>query len=446
MIRSPGSSTRRSFVGYTTALGATLPTLLPSLVRAVAPHSKLQIAGIGIGGKGWGDIRASSVGHHVVAICDPDRRALDRPHKRWPKAKAYSDFRECLDDKNVHAATISTPDHLHAPITMTAMQRGIHTFTQKPLTHSIYEARQIAKFAKANPNVITQMGNQGRSGVGYRMFVQLVQAGAIGKVQEAHAWTDRPLWPQGMSMPKRVDRIPSHLDWNQWVGPAPMRPYTAGKYHVFTWRGWQDFGTGAQGDMAAHLVDPVLWALELSAPLTVTSLGPAPNKVSYPKWSTINYTFNGTKRTAEKVFPLTWYDGGKKPPRDIIPLDKKFRIGKNGVFLKGQMGSLLIGHTGSGPQLLPIEQYRGYKYPKLERLNHYTCWSNAAAGTGPKTTASTFEEAAFLTETVLLGNIAIRYPNQTLQWEPKTMTFKNNTDAARWIRRKYRKGHEVHGL
>src|SRR5262245_36043772 len=301
---------RRHFL-QTTAAMATV-TILPSGLLKAAPNDKPNIAAVGVGGKGWGDITETSKGGaaSVVAFCDVDTSGMGRNGKkrggsgfgaaaeRWPDAKRYSDWREMLDKegKRLNGITVSTPDHMHAPITMSALQMGLATYTQKPLTRTIHEARQLTLAAR-KAGVVTQMGNQGHSSAAYRSLVQLIQGGAIGKVKEAHPWSNRPIWPQGIDRPTGISPVPETLNWDLWLGVAPERPYVEGAYCPFNWRGWYDFGAGALGDMGCHIIDPVFWSLGLAAPTGVSYEGPTPKPETFPTWETITYDFAGAPFT-----------------------------------------------------------------------------------------------------------------------------------------------------
>jgi predicted dehydrogenase len=448
----PHNPTRRDFLKTAAASTAAVSLAAPAIVHGV-PSKKLNIAGVGVGGKGWGDITETSMGHNVVAICDVDhsttgRAGLGRAAKRFPKAKRYADWRKLLEQKDIDAVTVSTPDHMHAPIATAAMQLGKHVYVQKPLAHDVYEARQLAIAARKH-RVVTQMGNQGHSGKPYRSVVQLIQSGVIGKVKQAHTWSNRPIWPQGMNRPSGSMPVPESLHWDLWLGVAPPRPYY-GKYlqnreayHPFTWRGWLDFGTGALGDMGCHIIDPVVWSLELGPPRRIWSDGPAPNRESWPKWGTVHWQFPGTKYTAGDSIQLTWYDGGKLPPAGLVPLPEGEKLYRNGCVLIGESGVLACEH-GRMPRLLPAEKFADVKFPELEDHNHYQQWSSACLG-DDKTT-SHFDYAGPLTETVLLGNVAVRFPGTNLQWNSEKLEFTNHPEANAHLRRKYRKGWEVAGL
>ena len=281
-----------------------------------SPNGRIAMAGIGIGGKGAGDVDDASKAGDLVAICDVDEKVLNNVgEKKYPKAKRYTDFRKMFDEmgKSIDAVTVSTPDHAHTTIALTAMRMGKHCFCQKPLTHTLYEARLMAKVAR-DMKVATQMGNQGTADPTLRKTVAAIQAGTLGAPKEIHVWTNRPIWPQGSERPEPAT-CPSTLNWDLWIGPAPMRPYAQG-YHPFKWRGWWDFGTGALGDMACHTVNMPYWAFDLRDPISVQAETSGHNKDSYPASSKIVYEFAATdKRPAVKLY---WYDGGNLPEENVI--------------------------------------------------------------------------------------------------------------------------------
>ena len=439
----PQRHSRRRLLGKLAAAPAGLPMLLPGLSRAASPNEKVNIAGVGVDGKGWSDINSVSRRQNVVAICDVDEKRMARAAKRFPEARVYTDWRKLLEQKNIDAVTVSTPDHMHAPIAMSAMQLGKHVYVQKPMTHSVFEARQLRLAAKEF-GVVTQMGNQHHSGTGYRTLVKLIRDGAIGKVTEAHAWSNRPSWPQGMkSRPKGRGDVPANLHWDNWLGVAPARDYVEKVYHPFRWRGWVDFGTGALGDMACHIMDPVFWALELTAPLRIWSDGPAPNAESYPNQSVIHYEFPATKRTAGQTLRVTWHDGGNLPKRELVPLPEGVKTPDNGSLYIGERGVLLCRHIGT-PQLLPAEKFADYPIEPVKADNHYMQWTNAIRG--ETETSSHFDYAGPLTETVLLGNLALRFPGRKLEWNAADLKVTNVAEANRYVRREYRKGWQVKQL
>ncbi|MBW3541783.1 MAG: Gfo/Idh/MocA family oxidoreductase [Planctomycetes bacterium] len=437
--------TRREFLQRSSVAAAVAGFAFPVGVKAAASKDRARLAGIGVGGKGWSDIVNTAEAGDVIAFCDVDTQARKGGYgeaaEKWPHARRYTDWRELLDKehKNLDGVTVSTPDHMHAPITMTAIQLGLGTYTQKPLTRTVFEARRVAE-AAAKQGVVTQMGNQGHSGVPYRTLVRLIQDGAIGRVKEAHTWSNRPVWPQGIDRPVGSDSVPETLDWDLWLGVAPQRPYVKDTYHPFKWRGWWDFGAGALGDMGCHIIDPVVWSLELGPPKTVRYEGPEPNPETFPKWEILHYEFPGTKYTTGGPIRVLWYDGGKLPPAELAPGAK---IPTNGCLLVGEKGVLLCEHGGF-PQLLPKEEFADYEVPKLDDLNHYTQWSRALIGEG-KTTSS-FDYAGPLTETVLLGTVAARFLNETLEWDAQNLKVTNLPKANDYIHQEYRQGWEVEGL
>ena len=271
---------------------------------------------MGVGGKGAGDIAMTSKGQNVVAICDVDDRTLRRAALKYSGAKLYHDWRKLLEQADIDAVTVSTPDHMHVPVAMAAIQLGKHVYVQKPMAHTVEEARAVTAAAKA-ADVVTQMGNQNHSGSGYKSLVQAVRGGAIGRIKEAHAWSNRPVWPQGIERPQGSDPVPDYLWWDLWLGAAPYRHYVGpktgskggrGSYHSFNWRGFLDFGVGALGDMGCHIIDPIVWGLQLGAPDRVWSEGPATNGETYPSWEIIHYEFPATAYCSDKSVRITLYD------------------------------------------------------------------------------------------------------------------------------------------
>ena len=340
---------------------------------------------------------------------------------------------------------------------MAAIQLGLATYTQKPLTRTVYEARQLAK-AGRKAGTVTQMGNQGHSGVEYRTLVELLQSGAIGKIKEAHAWSNRPIWPQGKDRPAGKDPVPATFSWDLWLGVAPDRPFKSewaadeaaprarrrSVYHPFSWRGWYDFGAGALGDMGCHIIDPVVWSLDLGAPTSVWYEGPAPKPEMYPTWELIHYDFPGTKYTAGDSIHVIWYDGAKLPPLELAQLPAGQQLPDNGTLFVGEKGTIVTPHGRGGPRLLPEEKFADYKIPELEPVDHYQQWTNAIRGAGK--TTSNFDYAGPLTETVLLGTIASRFADQKLEWNSRQLKFTNFAAANQYVRQPYRKGWEMTGL
>lgn len=439
-INTPGG-TRRTFLKHAAFAGATLPLVMPRLARADSANGKLNMAAIGVGGKGRSDLANASEDQQVVALCDIDRDRLAGAGERYTDAARYVDFREMFDKHDIDACTISTPDHMHAFATMWAMNRGCHVYTQKPLTHTIPESRALAR-AAAEKDLVTQMGIQHHSSIGYRMTFDLLQRHVIGKVTEAHAWTNRPIWPQPVQRPAHADPVPKHVAWYLWLGVAADRPYVEEVYHPFAWRGRADFGTGAIGDMAVHILDPVVYGLGLKPPRSVRHEGPSATEESFPEKSIVHYVFDGTEHTAADPFPVTWYDGGNKPPESLEEQLGQ-SLGDNGSLYIGEEGMLLVNH-GSGPQLLPREKFADVDRGEYEGRSHYHQWRDAVRGEDQ--TSAPFSYGALLTEICLLGALASRFPDETLEWDVQQMRFTNHEKASALVHHEYREGWEVEGL
>ena len=408
------------------------------------PSEKLNIAAIGIGGRG-ADVLRGVESQNIVALCDVDWRHAGGTFKRYPNAKKYRDFREMLDkeEKNIDAVTVATPDHIHAVASMAAIKRGKHVYCEKPLTHSVYEARALAQAAREH-KVATQMGNQGQASEETRLMCEYIWAGTIGPVREVHVWTDRPLqglhdvyWPQGVDRPKETPPVPETLDWDLWLGPAPYRPYHP-CYLPFNWRGWWDFGTGALGDIGCHSLDPVFRALKLGHPTSVEAACTLVNKETYPVASTVRYQF-----PARADFPpvkVTWYDGGLRPPRPD-EMDDGEQFGAGGVLFVGDKGKML------GHRLIPESRSKEYgKPPQMipRSPGHFVEWIEACKGGKPA--GSNFDHAGLLAQVVLLGNVALRpqlrekLTRAKLQWDSENMKFTNVPEANEFLRREYRQG------
>jgi predicted dehydrogenase len=437
---------RRDFMGAAAAVTAF--TIIPRSVlggrRHIAPSEKVNIAGIGVGGQGGGDINAVS-SQNIVALCDVDWGRASGTFRRHPNAKKYKDFRRMLDkeDKNIDAVIVATPDHVHAVASMAAIKRGKHVYCEKPLTHSVYEARMIAKAAREH-KVATQMGNQGQASEGTRLMSEYIWAGAIGQVREVHVWTDRPLrgindvyWPQGVDRPKETPRVREGLDWDLWLGPAPKRPYHPA-YAPFKWRGWWDFGTGALGDIGCHSIDPIWRALKLKCPVSVEASCTLVNKETYPVASMVTYHFDARDDMAP--VKMTWYDGGLRPPRPK-ELKEGQQFGTNGTLFVGDKGKM-FGHTVM-PESLRKEVA---KPPKVlpRSPGHHQEWIDACKGGKPA--GSNFDHAGPLAEAVLLGNVALRpeikekLTNKSLLWDGPGFKFTNMPEANKYLHTEYREG------
>lgn len=422
---------RRRFLYGSAAMSTAALFAGPTLVRGRDLNGRLNIGMIGLGGKS-GDNLKGIAGENVVALCDVDGNSLDRIGTQYPQATKHRDFRRLLEQKDIDAVVVTTPDHIHAVASMAAMKLGKHVYCEKPLTHSVWEARELRKAAREY-KVATQMGNGGHASDSLREAVEWIQAGVVGKVHEVHAWSNRPIWPQGIGRPKDAPSPPGSLDWDLWIGPAPMRPYHPA-YHPFKWRGWWDFGTGALGDMGCHIIDTAFWALDLGAPSTVEAESSGVNEETAPTWSIVRYQFPA--RGALPPAKLTWYDGGKLPARELtgIPADQKLM--DNGSLFVGDKGKLLFER---GKPLRFIPERKDFKLPPrtvARSPGHYKEWIDACKG-GPAA-MSNFDYAGPLTEMVLLGNVALR-AGRKIEWDSAKLHV-NLPEAARFIRREYREG------
>ena len=439
------SLSRRKFIGASTSAFAF--QFLPS--RVWGANERINVAGIGVGGKGTADVAsAAKAGANVVALCDVDTARGGKTIGAFPKAKVYADFRVMLEkQKDVDAVVISAPDHIHAVAAMAAMDLGKHVYCQKPLTHSIHEARILTEAAAKN-KLITQMGNQAHAGEPIRRAVELVRAGIIGKVTDVHVWTNRPIWPQGLTARPPKEKIPESLDWDLWLGPAPKTHYSS-KYVPFKWRGWWDYGTGALGDMACHIMDMAWWSLELGAPSSVKAQHGGNSTESAPNWAVIDYQFG--YRGKRPPVKLVWYDGMKNGLQNGPSLETTdgVKMVKKG---KGAFGSVLIGDKGrmffnrwstkwmiTGRDEDEVKQIEAETKKTIPRTkDNYAEWVDAATDKGHKP-LSRFEIAGPFTEMVLLGNLAIR-AGEEVKWDAKELRSTNSEKANRYVRAEYRKG------
>ncbi len=479
--------TRRHFL-YSSALGVTAAWTGCTVVRPrrVSANDKLNIGVIGTGGKGASDTDCCA-SENIIALCDVDEKIAASRRRKYPSARFYRDFRKMLDqEKTLDAVIVSTPDHVHAIAAATAMRMGKHVYCQKPLTQTVYEARLLRKLAKQY-KVATQMGNQGSAEDGLRRAVEIVQAGLIGAVRQVYVWTNRPIWPQAMDRPSGSDPIPPALDWDTWIGPAPIRPFKAewadkparggrrgrgSVYHPFVWRGWQDFGTGALGDMACHTANMPFRALKLGYPTEIEATSSAINKESYPLKSTIHFEFPAR----DNLPPVTfwWYDGGNpkpdhpydhdgsnKPPAEIltdvremldrIPGSGCLLIGDNGkLFSPDDYGAQFFLKLNGDKELTDGRSHEAVKaipqtiprntHPGGTDMRQHQEWIASCKGGPPG--YSDFEVAAYLTEIILLGCVALRV-GRRIEWDGPNMLAKNAPEAAQFIRRKDRKGWEL---
>jgi predicted dehydrogenase len=419
----------------------------------IPPSEKLNIAGVGVGGMGKNNINACK-SENIVALCDVDDGYAGGVYNKYPKARKWQDFRRMLNkQKDIDAVIVGTPDHTHAVIAMAAMKRRKHVYVQKPLTRTVYEARMLTEAARKY-NVATQMGNQGHSGEGVRLICEWIWDGAIGPVREVNAWTNRPIWPQGIvDRPKETPPVPKTLDWDLWLGPAPERPYHP-CYSPRYWRGWWDFGCGALGDMACHLLDPVFSALKLGYPASVeanssvylrTVVGKndwgkvVVNKETFPLASIVRYEFPA--RGDMPPVKMNWYDGGMKPPRpDELEPGRRM----TSVTFIGDKGKLMCGEYGDHPQLIPkskMDEYKQHLPPKtIPRVKgtHEQNWIDACKGGKPA--CSNFDYSGPFTESVVMGNLAMRRLGKKLLWDGKNMKVTNDDEANQYVNEPRRKG------
>jgi len=446
---------RRDFMG---AAAVAAFTIVPRRVLGgsgyVPPSEKLNIAGIGVGGRGASDLEAVS-SENIVALCDVDQNRAAETFNKFPTARVYRDFREMLSEEkeNIDAVVIGAPDHIHAPAAIRAMKMQKHVYCEKPMAHTIYEAREMTRVAR-KMNVVTQMGNQGHAGEGLRLTYEFIHDGAIGTVREVHVWTDRAgvpggksWWPQGIDRPEGSWPVPETLDWDLWLGPAPWRPYAKfpGKndelvaYCPFNWRGWFDFGCGALGDMAVHNADPAFFCLDLDAPTAVEAETSPVNNETFPKWSIITYYFPA--KGERPPVKLVWYDGGKLPPRPP-ELEEERQLGSNGILFIGDEGKLLgPGHAGA-PRLIPESRMKEYgKPPQIlpRSIGHYAEWVQACKDNKPQDAKAGFSYSGPFTEALLVGNLAVRL-GKRIEWDAEKMRATNAPEADNYITKFYRAG------
>lgn len=436
------SSSRRTFLTASAAAASLLALQSCSVFGGKKRTSgRLRHAGIGVGGMGEHDLGqiASHPDVDVVALCDVDAGNLRKAAEKHPKARLYRDWRELMEhEDDFDSVHVTIPDHMHAVAMIAALERGKHVYGQKPLTRTVREARAVTKAAR-RARTATQMGIQNRSQPRLRAAHALFQQDHIGRVHTVHVWTDRPAgwWPQGVGRPANVDPVPADLDWDLWLGVAPERPYVKGAYHPFSWRGWKDFGSGAQGDMGCHLMDPALWFLELGAPLSVRSDGPTPNDETFPLWSETRYEFAPTRHTTRGPLVLHWHDGGRKPPRPLLDDLGAGEVVGNGCLFVGEKGALLA-TSEAAPRLMGDARFASVPIPVGDELNHWHQWVDACLGRG-ETTAH-FDYAGHLTEVVLLGNVALQMPHESLRWDAENLKFPERPEADRFLGATYRRG------
>lgn len=465
--------TRRHFIFLTSlaAGGAALAGCARARPRRISPNEKLNIGVVGAAGKGASDTDHCA-SENIVALCDVDEAYAAGQIKKYPKARFYRDWRKMLEqEKSLDAVIISAPDHLHGVVAAAAIRMGKHVYCQKPLTQTVYEARLLRRLARQY-RVVTQMGNQGSAEDGLRRAVECIQAGLLGQVREVHVWSNRPIWPQGMGRPPGEDPVPPTLDWDLWLGPAPWRPYKRDVYHPFNWRGWQDFGTGALGDMACHTANMPFRALKLGYPTEVEAWSSGMNRETFPLKSRVRFQFPAREGLAPVTF--WWYDGGNplkdnpyrhdgnnKPPREVtadveammgtVPGSGCILVGDKGVLfspddygarffvkLRGDK-EMVDGQRHEAVRAIPQTIERNPFQGDADKRQHLE-WIAACKGSGR--CYSDFEISAYLTEIILLGCVALQV-GKRLEWDGPNMRAKNAPEAAQYIRRPYRKGWEI---
>jgi predicted dehydrogenase len=441
-------TTRRQFLA--TAATMTTFTIVPRHVLGgpgrTPPSRRLNIGCIGIGGQGGGVTAemATFANVNIAALCDVDEKYAARTVKKHRGVPLYKDYRVMLEkERGLDAVMIATPDHWHAPIALAAMKLRKHVYCEKPLAHTIEEARLMGKVA-ALKRVVTQMGNNGHAGQGLRLTKEWLDAGAIGKVKEVHVWSDRPgkFWKtQGKRRPADTPPVPPGLDWNMWLGPAAERPYHP-DYAPRAWRGWFDFGCGALGDMMVHNADPAWYALNLGAPRSVEAETSPTNPDSFPEWCIVTWHF--AAKGARGPVKLMWYDGGKKPPRPP-GLEEGRTLEDNGIYFLGDKGVLMAGGWSGAPRLVPESAMEAFKRPaqKIPRsVGHRLEWVNACIAGRPQDAKAGFWYSAPFTEALLVGVLPIRLGRE-IEWDATAMKARNAPEATPLIRKTYRKGFEL---
>jgi predicted dehydrogenase len=434
--------TRRRFLAASTGVvvgACVVPRSVLGGPGETPPSEKLNIAGVGVGGQGVGLMRIMA-GENITALCDVDHKKAARTFQAFPQAKVFKDYRVMLKKhKTIDAVVIATPDHMHAPIALASLRAGKHVYVEKPMAHSIEEARVMRQVADET-GLVTQMGNNGHGGEGLRLTREWIQAGVIGTVREIHCWSDRPgrFWKQDIERPTETPPVPDGLDWNLWLGAAPERPYHP-VYHPRAWRGWFDFGTGALGDMAIHNMDPAFYALDLGAPVAADAKTSPLKKESYPAWQIITYEFAAqSDRPGVKII---WYDGGKKP-RNPPGFGEGRKLGDNGIYFVGEKGTILCGGWSGTPRLVPESLMKDFQPPPKtipRSAGHRAEWIQACKDGKPEDAKAGFAYSGPFTEALLVGNLAVRL-GKRIEWDGQAMTATNAPEAEPQIRKTYRPG------
>jgi predicted dehydrogenase len=438
------SISRRRFVRLSASLAAGI-FAAPAFVRGQNLNSKLRGVFIGVDGKGGDNIGAlGKAGIDIAALCDADSaKTKAAAAKLKHEVEVFQDYRKLFDTMPNDAydvVIVSTPDHHHFPATLRALKAKKHVYCEKPLTHTIWEARQINRLA-AEAGVVTQMGNQGNAGLEIRETAEWIKTGVIGKIKEIHSWSNRPIWPQGQERPTGEDPVPETLDWDVWIGPAPMRPYKNGAYHPFKWRGYWDFGTGALGDMGCHIINWPFTAMEMGYPTSVELVKQEGMTADMgPKRETIRYEF--AAKGDQPAYTLFWHDGGWRPSIDDLEIELKpgQKFPENGTLFIGEKGKLFAEYVGK-PYLTPKSKWTEVKAPEPSiprSIGHHQEFTDAIR-TGKKAGSDFVIKACRLTEVVLLGNLAARV-GKRIEWDSETGTAKNAPEAGQYIQRSYRPG------
>ena len=447
-------TSRRSFVKASSA--AATVSILPSgmLFGQNKPSEQFRFAQIGCGGKGTVDMAETiKAGGKLVAMCDVDTKRAGNSIKKHKDVPLYADYRVLLDkhDKEIDGVVVTTPDHTHACIALEAIKRGKHVYVQKPLART-YEECQVLQDASKKYNVVTQMGNQGHAGSGLKVWQQMQNENAFGDIKHIHTWSNRPIWPQGMQSAPQAESAPSNLDWDLWLGPVASRPFSS-KYLPFNWRGWWDFGCGAMGDMACHNMDPAFWILELGLPDSVKATVSSPVNIAYPESSIIEYKFNKSPVTGKPV-TLTWYDGKHRPkmPAGSHP---ELDAGQNGCLIEGSKMSAMGGMCAGRPRPIAItgqeysrdvkdlEKHWRNESKKHKDDDNYKLWVDAAKAGDPNAPGAKFDYSAPFSQAILIGCIALKFPNRELKWDQKTKSFSNCDEANQWLSFLPRKGFDL---
>ncbi len=443
-IASNTDTSRRKFLKQVSAGLLAAPFVTRGL-RAASPNGKLRHAAFGAAGMSHQDYTAMA--NHpmweLAAVCDVDTRNFAKVRKDFPHVKCYQDWREMLEKEGdrIDSVNVSTPDHMHAPMGLRAMELGKHVYGQKPLAQTLYECRKLMLKARET-GVKTQMGIQVSSEFSERMAVELIHQGAIGKVKEVHTLSNKK-WGDLDPVPTAASPVPAELDWNLWLGPVTDRPYLDGYFHPKNWRKRRDFGTGTLGDMGCHMFSGWFRALDLEAPIAVKSIGKPPvNDVNWGIDAVVEYTFKGTSRTEGETVKVTWYDGDARPPAEVLAIVGTGRFPDQGSVYIGTEGALVHQHI-STPLLYPREKYQGFRYPKLEPKNHWYDFIDCCLKGGDAKPTANFDYAAPLTEAVLLGCIATVFPRETLEWDAPGLKIANHPSANKLVTREYRPGWEI---